>query len=285
MEKKQSELISKFLKKLPSEKFVGLNQMGQAKVFIWFAEKGLGTELNENEVVMCFQLAHLKVPTQLGTRLRREYDVVWSTEVEKFAINKVFVHEFDEIYEKFLDTSLPDIDAFKIKPPNLSQKEISGANKNAEAYMLLYLVENSARKYIRTKMAQIFKEQWWEKIDQVSFLTSDKKIGEKHKQQNIITNIKRKAQNLKNKESANKLITQGQDYLFYCELGDLIDFIRYLLIIPGNRVVPQNNAQLISCLKTIDGIRNPVAHNRAISEEEFEILKSEHIKWCKLIRD
>ena len=154
MEAKQIELMIRFIKKLPPEKFLSLTQMLQAKAFIWFAERGIGTQLNEYEIKECFKFSRLNVPTNLGSRLRHEYDIVW-LEGDKFAINAAVIHEFDEYYEKFLDVGLPDINTMKVKPPNLSQEEISGANKNSETYMLLYLVENSARKWINSQMVQI----------------------------------------------------------------------------------------------------------------------------------
>jgi hypothetical protein len=280
MEAKQIELMIRFIKKLPPEKFLSLTQMLQAKAFIWFAERGIGTQLNEYEIKECFKFSRLNVPTNLGARLRHEYDIVW-LEGDKFAINAAVIHEFDEYYEKFLDVGLPDINTMKVKPPNLSQEEISGANKNSETYMLLYLVENSARKWINSQMVQILGKDWWQKIDKIIFPNDNR--SEVLKQRDHIRVIKVAAENLKKREGTNKLIKQEEDYLSYCELGDLIDLIRYLANIPGNKVVSQNNAQLISCLKTIDGFRNPIAHNRAITEESFEILKTEYIKWCRLI--
>ncbi|MFC1910936.1 hypothetical protein ACFLXC_06675 [Chloroflexota bacterium] len=84
MEAKQAEKISQFLKKLPDEKFRNTSQMPQAKAFIWFANKGIGINFNEKELIKCFQLAGLKVPTNLGSRLRREYDIEWSPEKDVF---------------------------------------------------------------------------------------------------------------------------------------------------------------------------------------------------------
>ena len=281
MEAKQIELMIRFIKKLPPEKFLSLTQMLQAKAFIWFAERGIGTQLNEYEIKECFKFSRLNVPTNLGSRLRHEYDIV-GLEGDKFAINAAVIHEFDEYYEKFLDVGLPDINTMKVKPPNLSHEEISGANKNSEAYMLLYFVENSARKWINSQMVQILEKDWWQKIDKIIF-PNDNNRSKVLKQQDNIRAIKVAAENLKKKEGTNKLIKQEEDYLSYCELGNLIDLIYYMAIIPGNKVVPQNKAQLISCLKTIDGFRNPIAHNRAISQENFEMLKNEYIKWCRLI--
>jgi hypothetical protein len=281
MEAKQMELMIQFIKKLPREKFLDLSQMLQAKVFIWFSKRQFGIELNEKEIEDCFKFTRLGVPTKLGSRLRREYDVAYS-EWDKFAISEAIIHEFDENYEKFLDVGLPDIDALKVKPPLLSDEEISGGYKNSQAYVLLYFVENSARKWTNEQYGRVWGEDWWQKIDKVTVSDASKSIVDP-KELNMIKTHKMNAQVMKNKEKANRLISHEEDDLCYLELGHLIDFIRVAKNFPGNKVVRQNIAQLEACLKTIDGIRNPVAHNRVIGDDNLEILKVEYKKWCRLI--
>ncbi|MFC1910935.1 hypothetical protein ACFLXC_06670 [Chloroflexota bacterium] len=187
-----------------------------------------------------------------------------------FFIKQEFIHLFDEALEEFLDSSLPVIDAHKIKPTNLSQDVISKANKNAEAYTFLYFVENSARNLINTRMKKIWGEDWWQKIDY--------KNGE-------LLKIKENAENLKNKESRNKLIQQEKDNLFYCDIGNFIDFIRISFSMAGTRDQAQNNAQVLSCLQEIDGIRKQVAHTRPICEDIFDLLKNAYLRWCKLTKE
>jgi hypothetical protein len=87
--------------------------------------------------------------------------------------------------------------------PFLDNDDENLAYKMAEPYILLYLLENSLRKFIDKKLTENYGEDWWKKI-------------------NIKNELKTRVTDRKRKEKENKWhVPRGANEIFYTDLKDL----------------------------------------------------------------
>jgi hypothetical protein len=271
MEATQLDSLNQFINVLPPEDFDNLSEIGKARVFIWFGQEVLKTPLTGEEIEACYVKVGLNVPkNSIESRIRQDRSIQKLPE-NKYAIKRDSKREFDVQYGKFI--GLPKIDALKIRPPLLPQDE-DNANRMAKSYLFLYLIENSARKWIMDQMSKELGQNWWQTV-------KDDPTNVKWS----FETTKIRVEKIKRDEEKTKLKNQTVHNLYYCEFGDLIELMFYIKQRGKNSIPPVIMNKRINCLKEVAELRNLIAHCRGLTsanETKFEQL---FINWCELISD
>lgn len=272
--------FSDFIDKLPKEEASQLAQIEKARLFLWFVKKIYGiSNCKIEEIENSFLEAGWNKPSNLGSRLRKDYEIL-SQPSGEFAVTRDGFDRLEGKYSKFVEFNVLSSDELEKQlkitpPPLLSNDEISDAYKMARAYVYLYFVETSARKWVNSFMSMTFGPKWWDAVD------SNQKIMYKHKVR--ISEIKDKAKANKVSESKNKLMDNRKDIMQYLEWADLIS----LADINCSYLPPDSEKKLYeqikSCLEELRDLRTRVAHNCVVNAQNISILEIDYGKWCKLI--
>jgi hypothetical protein len=131
-----------------------------------------------------------------------------------------------------------------------------------QVYVAIYCLENSVRNLIRTVLTDKLGEQWWDKA--------------------ASSGMKQKFINLKNREAKNKWLTsRGADELNYIDWGDLVTLIRKYQDYFASHIGDINFVALR--LGELENLRNVIAHNGLLPDEEITRIELYFKDWCKQV--
>ena len=147
--------------------------------------------------------------------------------------------------------------------PFLEIPDIKAAGDMAEPYTLLYLLENSIRKFIDKKLTEHLGKDWWSKI-------------------NVKAELQTKVDNRKKTEAINKWhVPRGATEIFYTDLTDL----PYFLNKENTKTIFENEINLEHWNTTIKNVvslsRNIVDHHNPLPKKEIDRLKIILDDWKK----
>ncbi|MDR0438472.1 MAG: hypothetical protein LBH22_09300 [Bacteroidales bacterium] len=170
-----------------------------------------------------------------------------------------------EISALLEEPNIVNIDDVQTKLDNLLPDDIKAKGKEmAETYLYLYYVENSLRIFIEKTLVEKFGNDYFSQIQ-------------------IPSKIRTNIENRKGTESKNKwLSVRGSSDIFYLDFKDLAD------IITNNWTCFQslfpNQQWLTVKVDELGNIRNLVAHNSYITEEDKTVLQHNFNQIIKQIK-
>ena len=287
MDIKQFEALNDFLNRMPQEKAGNLGQMETARVFIWFADKAFGMkQCSYEEIEACFKEAHIKVPQRLEYKLRQGTGIVISG-ANSFAIERIETERLNATYTQYLESPLPTEEELKKQtkiepPPFLTEDEITDGYRMVPAYLILRLVENSARKWITNELIVMYGNDWRGKFETSSALKADQQI----KVKKTFTDAE-----IKKKDKYNKVIESNNDLFSYLDWGDLTNLVFYIKEIFKNSGFNTDTKQKLKILNQIHGYltelndyRDAIAHSRTLSIKNMKSLETRYSDWCSLLK-
>jgi hypothetical protein len=242
-----------------------------AKFFIWFLTEWHGKEdCLMAEIIECFKVTGVGVPNQsrLRERLRKSPDVTAGRVSGSFRLNFKALKKYHTQYVNLLPTSSSPEDMIRERldvsnTPLLTSEAIGDAYKMGQVYVALHCLENSVRNLIRKVLKEKLGEDWWNKA-----ASTDMK--------NTLTN--RKIQEAKKRW----LTSRGADELNYIDWGDLVTIIRKF---------PQHFEKFIGTtkfaelrLEELENLRNVIAHNGILPNEEITRVELYFKDWCKQVQ-
>jgi hypothetical protein len=259
--------LNKLLEKIDTFAF---RQIDYAKFFIWLLTDAQGNkDCLMADIVDCFKEASLSIPnqTRLRTNLRKSKDVTVGHSYKSFRLHRNALIKYRSQYANLLPPSPSSEEIIRARldvtdTPLLTPNDTEDAYKMGLIYVALHCLENSVRNLIRKVLKDKLGEQWWEKA--------------------ASSGMKQKYTYLKNREEKNKwLASRGADELNYIDWGDLVTLIRkyqdYFISDIGdiNFVVLR--------LGELENLRNTIAHNGVIPDDEIARIELYFRDWRKQI--
>ncbi len=245
-------------------------QVDFAKLFIWFL-----TDIQGNDgclifdIIRCFKDASLNIPNQtiLERNLRKSRDVTTGHSYKSLRLHRNTLIRYRSEYANLLSPSPSPEEIIRERldvsqTPYLTSADIENAYKMGQLYVAIHCLENSVRNLIRDALKKALGEQWW-----------DKAASEP---------MKRKFAELKSYEVKNKWLTsRGADELNYLDWGDLVTLIRKY---------EDHFVQFIGSIKfaelkleELQNLRNVIAHNGMLPDEEIARVELYSKDWCKQV--
>lgn len=150
--------------------------------------------------------------------------------------------------------------------PSSTTKYLKGNHKrSAEAYRLLYLVENSARETIMSVLKQQHGKNWW-------------KVG-------VDPRIGRRAANRKKDDAQDPWHTpRGEHDIYYIDLYDYAQIMTSDANWPLFEPIFKRKSFVIETLHQITVSRRVVAHMNGLKAEDFDQLQTNYLTWMKVLK-
>ncbi len=140
----------------------------------------------------------------------------------------------------------------------LTLSDISNSSENAQIYPIMYLFENSLRKFISTFMELDYGENWW----------IDKIVKEKIKMARDVE-IRRNAEKIAPWHSK-----RNADSIYYTDITDLENILNtYQSSGQFNIALGKNTARVLVWIQDFEKTRNILAHNNLVSKRDRDRLK------------
>ena len=150
--------------------------------------------------------------------------------------------------------------------PLFSKSKSSEIKKMAEVFTLLYVLENSIRKFLVLALEQIYGENWWGVVE--------KKGG-----------LKKKVEDRKKNEDRNpwhqKRSQSNIDYLDFIELTTLVNRIDEKLV--ENNIMPRRN-WLNNLIEEVYESRCVLCHMNPLDSDNIQLVNANFNKWTKQIK-
>jgi hypothetical protein len=270
-----------FVNGLPKGIVNTFSQIEKALLYVWFADRVLQkSDCTIEDIEGSLIAANWNVPKTIKYRFTERNGFI-TTNPDTVRLDREILNRLDEDYLKYIESSPPTPEELEkqfkvVPPPLLSKDEISDAYTMARAYVFLYFIENSARKWIDSVLAKIIGDNWWKTFKTSLKLTPDQKEG--------IKNILGEAEETKKKKSYNKLLKDETNPLFYLDFGGLpylLDNIDAPLQKIGWEL--KRRLQIKAILKEINDYRDAVAHNRRMTTENIQSLETRYNEWRTLL--
>jgi len=245
-------------------------QIDYARLFIWYL-----TDIQGNndclmpDIVKSFRNVSLSIPnqTRLRINLRRLNDVTVGDRYKSFRLHRNALLKYRSIYKNLLSPSQSPEEIIRKRldvsdTPLLKTKEIENAYKMGQFYVAIHCLENSVRKLIRKVLKEKLGDDWWEKA--------------------ASSGMKQKYNVLKSREQKYKWLTsRGADELHYIDWGDLVTLIRKYQEYFIDYIGDINFVTLR--LGELENLRNVIAHNGVIPDDEIARIELYFKDWCKQI--
>jgi len=158
------------------------------------------------------------------------------------------------------DPDIPEI--------NLPAEKVSEAKRMATVYPYIYVLENSVRELIKTTLEATHGADWW------NICAPKETIN--------------KASERRDKQGASRYYgTKGPHPIYLVDLDDLRNTMirNWKDFEPELPKLPNSQAWVINTLQIIEEVRNIVAHNNPISNDDEQKLKVYFKEWGKRIRN
>lgn len=245
-------------------------QVDYTKLFIWFLTDIQGNDdCLMSDIVLCFRDASLSIPNQtiLRRNLRRLKDVTVGNRYKSFRLHRRALIRYRSEYANLLPPSQSPEEIIRERlnvssTPSLKLTDIENAYKMGQVYVAIHCLENSVRNLIRTVLKDKLGEQWWDKA--------------------ASSRMKQKFISLKNREAKNKWLTsRGADELNYIDWGDLVTLIRKYQDYFASYIGDINFVVLR--LGELENLRNVIAHNGLLPDEEITRIELYFKDWCKQV--
>ena len=251
---------------------LAFRQVDYAKFFIWFL-----TDIQGNkdclmvDIVDCFKEASLSSPnqTRLRTNLRKSKDVTVGHSYKSFRLRRDALQKYRRNYANLLSPSPPPEEIIRERLnvsniPLLTDTDIQNAYKMGQVYVVIHCIENSVRNLIRKVLKDSLGEQWWAKA--------------------ASSEMKQKVTNRKNREAKNKwLSSRGADELNYVDWIDIVTLIRKF---PKEFETSIGNTKFAELrLEELENLRNTIAHNGVLPDNEIARVELYFGDWCKQVSD
>jgi len=245
-------------------------QVDYARLFIWFLTDTQGNDdCLMSDIVLYFRDASLSIPNQtiLRRNLRRLKDVTVGDRYKSFRLHRNTLLKFRTTYSNLLSPSPSPEEEIRERldvscTPSLTSADIKNVYKMGQVYVAMHCLENSVRELIRTVLTDKLGEQWWDKA--------------------ASSGMKQKFLNLKNREVKNKWLTsRGADELNYIDWGDLVTLIRKYQDYFASHIGDINFVVLR--LGELENLRNVIAHNGLLPDEEITRIELYFKDWCKQV--
>jgi len=148
--------------------------------------------------------------------------------------------------------------------PFLESSDFSSSQSNATIYPIMYLFENSLRRFISKFMEMDYGKNWW----------TDKIEIDKQKI----------ADNVKIRKSAEDDYSwhskRNADPIYYTDINDLINIINtYSSTGQFRKALGKNKDQVVVWVKNFEKTRNILAHNNHVSKTDLDRLKLNTKDW------
>ncbi len=245
-------------------------QVDYAKLFIWFH-----TDIHDNDdclisdIVRYFRDTNLSIPnqTRLRQNLRRLKDVMVGHSYKSFRLHRNALIKYRSEYTNLLSLSSSPEEIIRKRldvshTPSLESADIENAYKMGQVYVAIHCLENSVRNLIRIVLKDKLGNQWWDKASS--------------------SGMKQKFIRLKNREAKNKWLTsRGADELNYIDWGDLVTLIRKYQDYFASYIGDINFVVLR--LGELENLRNVIAHNGLLPDEEITRIELYFKDWCKQV--
>ncbi len=244
-------------------------QLDYAKLFIWFLTDIQGkSDCLMSDIILCFREASLNIPNQ--TLLRRNLrsqkkDITTGHSYKSFRLHRNALMRYRSNYAELLPSPASPEEIIRERldvsnTPGLTPTDIKKAYKMGQVYVVIHCLENSVRNLIRKVLKDSLGEQWWDKA------ASD--------------SMKRKLSERKTHEGKNKWLTsRGTDELNYIDWGDLVTIIRKFPKEFETFIGSTKFAELK--LEELENLRNTIAHNGVLPDEEIGRIELYFRDWCK----
>jgi len=152
-----------------------------------------------------------------------------------------------------------------IKDPIITPQIAKEAKEMANVYPIIYVFENSVRKFVQKIMEKKHGKDWWEKA----------KINSK-----IIQKVKiRKEDEDKNRWHGKR----GTHEIFYTDIEELMSIMENNWEIFEHHLPKQHIVKAI--IEIIGTSRNVIAHNNPLSKDDVLALKLNYRRWTKQVKD
>jgi len=245
-------------------------QIDYAKLFIWYLTDTQGNDdCLMTSIVRCFRDVSLSIPnqTELRRNLRKSKDVTVGHSYKSFRLHRNALLQFRNTYSNLLSRSPSPEEEIRERldvsnTPSLTSNDIENAYKMGQVYVALHCLENSVRNLIRKVLKNALGEQWWDKA------ASDP--------------MKRRLAERKSKEAKNKWLTsRGADELNYMDWRDLVTLIRKF---PKEFELFIGNTKFAELrLEELENLRNTIAHNGVLPDDEIARIELYFKDWCKQV--
>ena len=259
--------LSQLLNKIDTTNF---RQVDYAKLVIWFLTDIQGNDdCLMSDIVRCFRDASLSIPNQtiLRRNLRRLKDTTVGHSYKSFRLHRNALIKYRSKYANLLPPSPSPEEIIRERldvsnTPSLTHTDTENAYKMGQVYVAIHCLENSVRNLIRTVLKDKLGEQWWDKAASVG--------------------MKQKYIGLKNREKKYKWLTsRGADELNYIDWGDLVTLIRKYQDHFISYIGDINFLALR--LGELENLRNVIAHNGLLPDEEITRIELYFSDWCKQV--
>jgi hypothetical protein len=148
--------------------------------------------------------------------------------------------------------------------PFLKSSDISSSESNAIIYPIMYLFENSLRRFISKCMEMDYGENWW----------TDKIEKEKQK---IADNVKKRKLAEDDYSWHSK---RNADPIYYTDINDLKNIINtYSSTGYFHNALGKNKDEVVVWVKNFEKTRNILAHNNPVSKTDLDRLKLNTNDW------
>ena len=245
-------------------------QVDYAKLFIWFLTDIQGNDdCLMSDIVLCFRDTSLSIPNQtiLRRNLRRLKNVTVGHSYRSFRLHRNALIKYHTDYANLVSPSLTPEEIIRERldvsnTPSLTHTDTENAYKMGQVYVAIHCLENSVRNLIRTVLKDKLGEQWWDKAASAP--------------------MKRKVTERKSREIKNKWLTsRGADELNYIDWGDLVTLIRKYQDHFISYIGDINFLALR--LGELENLRNVIAHNGLLPDEEITRIELYFSDWCKQV--
>lgn len=245
-------------------------QVEYAKLFIWYLTNIKGKkDCLMTDIVQCFIDASLTIPnqTRLRTYLRKSKDVTVGHSYKSFRLHRNALIKYRSEHADLFSPSPSPEETIRMRldvsnTPSLAPNDIENAYKMGQVYVALHCLENSVRNLIRTVLKNNLGEHWWDRA--------------------ASSEIKQKIDNRRKSEAKKKwLASRGADELHYADWGDLVKLIRKY---PDkfNEYTGDVNFVVLR-LGELENLRNTVAHNGVLPDDEVARIELYFKDWCKQV--
>ncbi|MBA7683016.1 hypothetical protein ES703_91372 [subsurface metagenome] len=259
--------LNQLLNKIDTSTF---KQVDYTKFFIWYLTDIEGKDdCLMADIVRCFRDVSLSIPNQtvLRRNLRKSKDVTVGHSYKSFRLHRDALLKYRTAYSNLLPSSPSPEEKIRERldvshTPLLTPGDIDNAYKMGQVYVAIHCLENSARSLIRKVLNNALGEQWWDKA------ASDQ--------------MKRKLAERKSRETKKRWLTsRGADELNYLDWGDLVTLIRkyeehFVQFIGSTKFAELK-------LEELENLRNVIAHNGVLPDEEVVRVELYFKDWCKQV--